>query len=356
MKPGDAVSLGELLATIENASLQSTAAGSQADYTSAVANVRTARINEQNARVTYVAQVQTAKANLDEAQRVYDADLALYKNKAIPRNQLETDRAALERMRVAYQQALRQLQLGAVTGYGENSVQYAQAAAQKAAIANQADQQQLQFTRIVAPFAGVIQTVATQSGDPLTPLHAGDPVAEGQMLFTIAERGDFIVKAQVDEQDIINVRVGQPAIVSGQDFPGKQIAGRVLSIAPVAVRSSDASSTAKQILTTIQLQRSPPYLKDGMTVNVDILTTDLRNALTVPSEAIFTRNGKSFVYVVRRGLAQMTAVQPGPSNDASTVITAGIAPGTLVVTQKVASLRDGMRVTAAPAATQQPAT
>src|SRR5579864_3554552 len=68
-KPGDTVAAGQLLATIENPSLQSTAAGSQADYTSAVANIRTARIDEQNARVTYQAQVQTAKSNLDEAQR-----------------------------------------------------------------------------------------------------------------------------------------------------------------------------------------------------------------------------------------------------------------------------------------------
>ncbi len=355
VKPGDYVSAGQLLATIENPSLESTAAGSQADYTSAVANVRTARINEQNARVTYEAQVDTAKANLNEAQRVYDADLALYKNKAIPRNQVDTDKANLDKMRVAYDQAERQLQLGAVTGYGENSVQYAQAAAQKAAIANQADQQQLAFTRVTAPFSGIVQSVATQSGDPLSPLHEGDAVAQGQMLFTIAQSDSYVVKAQVDEQDVIDVRVGQAAIVSGQDFPGKRLAGHVAGIAPIAVKSADASSTAKQVVTTIRLESSPDYLKDGMTVDVDILTSDLHNALTVPSDAIVNEGAAAYVFVVRRGVARKTPVRLGQSNDAQTVVRSGIAAGDEIVAQKLPSLRDGSRVTAAPPASPPPA-
>jgi HlyD family secretion protein len=355
VKPGDAVAAGQLVATIENPTLESNAAGSQADYTSAAANVRTARIDAQNARVTYQAQVQTAKSNLDEAQRVYDADVALLAQKAIPRNQVDTDRATLEKMRVAYDQAVRQLKLGAVTGYNENSVQYAEAAAQRAAITNSANQQQLAFTRITAPFSGVIQSIATQPNDPLTPLHSGDPVTAGQMLFTIAQSGSDIIKAQVDEQDIINVRPGQPVIVSGQDFPGKHIAGHVATIAPVAIKSTDASSTAKQILTTIRLDDSPAYLKDGMTVDVDILTSNVHNALLVPNEAIVNEKGRSYVYTVRHGQAHKTAITTGASNDTQTVVTGGLASGDVVVAQKIAALKDGMRVTAAPSPSPLPA-
>lgn len=353
-KPGDAVNAGQLLATIQNPTLESNAAASQADYTSTVANVRTARINEQNARVTYQAQVDTARANLKEAQRVYAADLSLYANKAIPRNQLDTDKATLEKMRVAYDQALRQLQLGAVTGYGENSVQYAQAAAQKAAITNQANQQQLSFTRIVAPFSGIIQSIATQPNDPLTPLHAGDPVTQGQMLFTIAESAGYTVKAQVDEQDIINVHVGQPVVVSGQDFPGKHISGHVALIAPIATKSTDASSTARQVLTTIRLDSSPEYLKDGMTVDVDILTSNLRNTLAVPNEAIATDAGKSYVYVVRKGIAHKVEVRTGQANDSQTIVKSGINSGDVVVAQKQPGLQEGVRITAAPSSSPSP--
>ena len=175
VKPGDRVAAGQLLATIVNPQLEANAAGSQADYNSAAANISTARINEQNAKVGYEAAVQNAKTNLDEAQRIYKADVNLYNNKAIPRNQLDVDKAKLDQAQVQYSQALRQLQLGAVAGYGQSSVQYAQAAAQKAQILNQSNQQQVGFTRIAAPVDGTIQTVATQPADPLTQLRPGDP-------------------------------------------------------------------------------------------------------------------------------------------------------------------------------------
>jgi HlyD family secretion protein len=349
-KPGDYVSAGEILATVQNPQLESNAASSQADYNQAQASIETARTNAQNARVTYQAAVDTAKSNLDEAKRIYDADVALFAQKAIPRNQLDADKAKLDQMQVQYDQAVRQLRLGAVTGYSQDSVQIAEATARKMAIVNTSNQQQVSFERIVAPFSGVIQTVATQPNDPLTPLHAGDPVTQGQALFTIAEGGNYIVKAQVDEQDIINVHPGQPAIVSGQDFPGRHISGHVAQIAPVASKSTDASSTAKQVLTTIRLGSSPPFLKDGMTVDVDILTSDIHNALVVPADAVVNDKGGTYVYVVRKGVAHKTPVKTGKSNDSQTIVLSGIAAGDTIVAQKNPALKDGASVTPAPSA------
>lgn len=354
-KPGDRVSAGQLLATIENPTLQSNAAGSQADYDSAVANIRTARINEQNAKVTYEAAVQTAKSNLDEARRIYDADVSLFANKAIPRNQLDTDKAKLDQAQVQYDQAVRQLQLGAVSGYGQDSVQYAQSEAQKEQILNRSNQQQLSFTRIVAPFAGVIQTIATQPNDPLTNLHEGDPVTAGQALFAMAASDSYIVKAQVDEQDIINVRDGQLVNITGEDFPGQTLAGHVVSISPVAVKSTDPSSTAKQVLTTIRLDRSPSFLRDGMTVDVDIVTTNVPGAIVLPSVAI-QRDGKgAFVYAIRGGKAVRRAVKTGSSNDVQTVIKSGLTPGDVIVAEKNPLVHPGAAVSAAPKASSTPA-
>lgn len=341
---GEFVPAGTVLARIDNPTLESDAASSAADYTSAVANIETSRVNEQNARVTYQAAVETARSNLREAERVYDADLTLYANRAIPRNQLDADRAKLDQMRVQYDQAVRQLQLGAVTGYGQNSVQYARAAAQKAAIVNAQNQQQLAFTRITAPFSGIVQSIATESGDPLTSLRAGDPVTAGQPLFTIAQGDRFIVKAEVDEQDIINVRPGQEALISGQDFPGRTIVGHVARIAPVATKSTDASSTARQVLTTIVLDQSPPYLKDGMSVDVDIVTLNLPHAILVPNDAIVKKGSKTYVYVVRKGVARERAVKTGKSSDTSTVILSGLSPGESIVTERNPLLHDGIAV------------
>ncbi|HEV3155340.1 MAG TPA: efflux RND transporter periplasmic adaptor subunit [Candidatus Baltobacteraceae bacterium] len=352
---GDAVSAGQLLATVDNPTLESNAASSQADYDQAQASIQTARTNSQNAQVTYQADVQTAKSNLDEARRIYNADVALYASKAIPRNQLDVDKAKLDQTEVQYDQAVRQARLGAVTGYSQDSVQMAVANAHKMAIVNSANQQQLGFTRIVAPFSGVIQSVATQPNDPLTNLRPGDPVTAGQALFTIAESGNYIVKAQVDEQDVINVHVGQPAVVSGEDFPGKHLHGHVADISPIATKSTDASSTAKQVLTTILLDSSPSYLRDGMTVDIDILTSDVKNALLVPNDAIVSESGKAYVFVVRNHVAHKTLVQSGKANDTQTIVTSGLAAGDVIVAQKTPGLLDKEAVTIAPSPSPNPA-
>lgn len=355
VKPGDYVQGGQTLATIENPSLQSNAASSQADYDSAAANIRTAQINEQNAKVTYEAQVETSKADLAEAQRVYEADVALYNSRAIPRNQLDADKTKLEQVRTQYEQAVRQLRLGAVTGYGQDSVQYAQATAQKMRIVNASNQQQLGFTRIEAPFDGVIQTIASEPDDALRSVRPGDPVTQGQALFTIAQSDAYIVKAEVDEQDIINVRVGQQANVTGEDFPGQTLTGRVTAISPVAIKSTDPSSTARQVLTTIRLDRSPSFLRDGMSVDVDILTANLANAILVPASAIQKDGKKSYVYVVRAGKATKRSVTTGANNGMQTVIKSGLVRGDVVITDKNPLIHDGSLVAPAPAVSPTPA-
>jgi HlyD family secretion protein len=341
---GERVTEGQLLATVYNPTVAYQAASSQADYSSSVADVSTARVDERNARVQYQAAVDTAKSQLDLAQRIYNEDIALFNSQAIARNQLDTDKAKLDQARVTYDQAVEQMRLGALSGYGMMSVQSASAAARKAQMVNAQNQQQLGFMRVVAPFDGVVQTIAADANDPLRNIKVGDPVTEGEALFTIAPNQNYVVRAQVDEQDIINVQVGQRVDISGEDFPGRTIPGHVTHISPVAIKSTDTSSTARQVLTTIALDRSPSFLKDGMNVDVDILTTDLPRALSVPNGAVFKESGKSYVYVVDSGTAKKRQVRTGATSDVSTIILSGLKPGDVVVAQQYAGLNDGTQV------------
>ncbi|MBV8639596.1 MAG: efflux RND transporter periplasmic adaptor subunit [Candidatus Eremiobacteraeota bacterium] len=351
VKAGDRVSAGEVLATIDNPTLEYNAAGAKADYTNSVANVATARVDERNAKVQYQGQVETQRSALAEARRIYNADAQLLKQRAIARTTVDADKAKLDQAQVAYDQALEQLKLGAVSGYGVNSVQAAQAAAEKAQIVNSQNQQQLALTRITAPFAGVVQTVAAQANDPLRALEPGDPVTAGQALFTLASGQGYIVKAQVDEQDIINVKVGQRANVTGQDFPGKTITGHVARIAPVAEKSTDASSTARQVVTTIALDTSPDFLRDGMSADIDILTTDIPHALTVPNAAVGKDGKTSYVFVVKNGVAKKRTVKLGQANDSVTLVDAGVVPGDAIVASlPTPALKDGAKVTPLPSA------
>ncbi|HKE36085.1 MAG TPA: efflux RND transporter periplasmic adaptor subunit [Candidatus Baltobacteraceae bacterium] len=354
VRAGSQVSQGELLATIYNPSIDYAAAGSSADAASANANVSAAQVQEQNARVGYQAQVNTNKSALDEAKRVYDADVTLYDNKAIPKNQLDADKAKLEQAQVAYDQAVQQLRLGVVSGYNGSSTQAAIAAAQKARIVNAQNQQQAGFLEVRAPFSGVIQSVTAQTNDALRPLQPGDQVTAGQPLFTMAGGRGYIVRAQVDEQDIINVTIGMPARVTGQDFPGRTINGHVAEIAPVATKSTDASSTAKQVLTTIALDQNPSYLRDGMSADVDILTTNIPHSIVVPNDAVFKEKNKSYVWAIVNGIAQKRAIVAGKVGDTTTLVKSGLAAGDTIVAQHTEELKEGAKVKPAPSASPLP--
>jgi multidrug efflux pump subunit AcrA (membrane-fusion protein) len=104
------------------------------------------------------------------------------------------------------------------------------------------------------------------------------------------------------------------------------------------------------------LNSSPAFLRDGMSVDVDILTTNLRNVLAVPSTAIVREGGKPFVYVVKSGKAHKTAIRTGDSNDTQTIVLSGVQAGDRLVTGKDPLLKDGSAVTlASPTPSASPA-
>jgi HlyD family secretion protein len=337
-------------------------------------------------RVAADATVAKADTDLREAQRIADANRDLYAQKAVSKDALDQSLARLDQARVADNQARRERESlgGQLTRQhsvlidrvhaAEDALRQAQAAlgAARAAAAESRSgdvaaaegdaaraAEDLQYARdqvarlvVRAPYAGIVQTIATESNDSLRPLQPGDPVSPGQPLVTIAGDRSFIVRAKVDEQDIAAVGVGQHARVSGEDFGGKSLPGHVAQISDVAQKSDDPSNTSRQVITTIALDGTLPFLRDGMTVDVDITTKDVPHVLAVPNDAIRRGDdGKPYVFVARDGKARKTPVTTGVANDSRTVVTKGIAPGDRVVADKNAAVSEGGAVTPQPSPT-----
>lgn len=337
-------------------------------------------------RVTADAAVAKADTDLREAQRIADANRDLYAQKAVSKDTLDQSLARLDQARVVDSQARRERQIlgGQLARQhsvlidrvhaAQDALRQAQAALD-AARANAAESRggdvaaaqgdasraaaDLQYARdqvarlaIHAPFAGVVQTIATESGDSLRPLQPGDPVQPSQPLVTIASDRAFVVRTKVDEQDIAAVSIGQHARVSGEDFGGKALAGHVAQISDVAQKSDDPSNTSRQVITTVALDHTLPFLRDGMTVDVDITTKDVPHVLAVPNDAIRRDgDGKPYVFVVRDGKARKTPITTGAASDARTIVTKGLAPGDRVVADKNAGVSEGVAVTPQPSPT-----
>ncbi len=243
------------------------------------------------------ADVASEQTDLREAQRIADANRDLFAQKAVSRDVLDQSLAKLDQARVAYDQArsnrerdvaqiARQTPVlsdrvradrdavtqaeAALAAARANAVQDKSGdvqAAQADAAQRYEDWQyalaQVGRLRITAPFAGTVQSVASETQDTLRSLQPGDAVTVGQAVVTIATEGGFIVRARVDEQDIASVRPGQRAIVSGEDLGGTTLPGHVATIGAVAQKSDDPSNTARQIATTIALDRRCPTCATG---------------------------------------------------------------------------------------------
>jgi RND family efflux transporter MFP subunit len=342
-------------------------------------------------RVSADANVANARTSLSEAQRIYDADKDLYANKAVSRDALSQQAARLAQARIAADQAQRQrddtyaqLQqnvsvLADRVRATRDAVRQAEAALTAAKLQAGQDKagdvaaargdaaarlndlryaaDQVARLAIRAPYPGIVQTLASQSTDSLRPLQPGDNVSAGQAIVTLAADQGFIVRARVDEQDISQVALGEAARVSGEDLADKTLAGHVAAIGEVAQKSDDPSNTSRQIITTIKLDGSLPFLRDGMNVDVDIVTADRPRVIALPSEAIRHDDAKPYVFVVRPGdeRAVKTAVVLGASNDTQTIVTRGIKPGDTVVVDRNPAIVDNVPVKAVVQPSPSPA-
>jgi HlyD family secretion protein len=331
------------------------------------------------------------ETDLREASRIATADRDLYAQKAIAKNTLDADVAKLQQAQVAYDQAKRdrnetyaaiarqspvlsdrvRAQRDAVT-QAEAALAAARANASQdksgdvqAAVADAAQRaadwryaaDQVARLRITAPYAGVVQTIASQSADTLRQLQPGDTVTAGQPIMTISDNSGFIVRAKVDEQDIAHVRAGQPATISGEDLGTTKLPAHVALVGTVAQKSDDPSNTARQVLTTVALDKAVPYLRDGMSVDVDIITQDKPHVLAVPADAIRRDAGNQpYVLAVKDGRTVKRSVKLSSTSDTQAVIASGIQPGEKIVAERNVAIVDKMSVspTAAPTTSPSP--
>ncbi len=329
--------------------------------------------------------------DLREAKRIADADTALYNQKAIARNTVDQDVAKLQQAQVAYDQAVRDrnetyasvsrqapvladrvraqrdavaqaeaaLAAARATASQDKSgdVQSAQAdAAQRAADLRYAEDQVARL-RIVAPYAGVIQTIANETADTLRPLQPGDTVTVGQAVITMSGQDTFIVRTKVDEQDVASLRVGQRAVVSGEDLGTTTLPGHVALIGAVAQKSDDPSNTARQVVTTVALDKTVPYLRDGMTVDVDLVTQDLPHVMAVPADAVRRDEANNpYVLLVVNRRTVKRPVKLGVTSDTQAIVTSGLKLGDTIVAERNIGIIAGMAVspTAVPTAGPSP--
>ena len=152
----------------------------------------------------------------------------------------------------------------------------------------------LEKTTVVAPMDGVVTSLQKEEGETVIGAQSFSPT----VIMTVADLSVMEVEVMVDETDIRNVRIGQPAEARVDALEGVKIKGEVTEIGssaiPRGLTTQQASSTntanqAKDFKVEVTLKDPPPTLRPGLNATTDITTASKQKVLAVPIQAVVVR-------------------------------------------------------------------
>jgi len=376
VKEGDKVKRGQLLAQIENVQPDADVQASRASVDALQKDFAAA----QAAVNTNMADLERAKADEEMKRLDYQRAQELYKAALIPKSDYESRKAAAETSSAGLAQAKAriaqsQAQLESAKGHINQNV----ATLRRASDA-------LSKTTYLAPFDGVVTNLPVREGETVV---VGIQNSPGSTLMTVADMSVITAEVQVDETDIVNVKLGQSAEVSIDAIPKKKFKGIVTEIGNNAILRSTGVSTAqtlgssqeaKDFKVVVTLQDPPENLRPGLSSTAKITTATRQNAVAIPIQALTIRqrgdleekpkgkNDKSSVqaatpaapeekakskeeiqgvFILHNGKAEFKPVETGITGTTDIEITNGIKEGDEIVTgsyKVLRSLRNGASV------------
>ncbi len=147
-------------------------------------------------------------------------------------------------------------------------------------------------------------------GMSLPEFREGDVVRPGRPIVDVFEVSGMEIQAKVNENDRGNISTGQPVKVHVDAIPGVTLAGRVKTIAGLASRSFwGADAGSRRFDASFQLDTRDPRLRAGQTALVVVAGGELKDALVLPRQALFDKDGKPVLYVKTGGHFQPREVK-----------------------------------------------
>jgi HlyD family secretion protein len=367
VKEGQRVKKGQLLAQLENVQ-------SSADVTAMRAAVEVAQTDTVAAAAAYktaLADLNRAKADAERTKLDWDRAEGLFKEALIAKAEYDTRKNAWQVADAGLAQAqARVAQAKAQLDSAERHIHQNRANLTRASDV-------LQKTTYAAPFDGVVTNLPVREGETVV---IGIQNSPGSTLMTIANLSVITAEVRVDETDIVNVKLGQPADVTIDAIPKKSFKAVVTEIGDNAiVRSTGVATTqqtassqeAKDFKVVVTLQDPPENLRPGLSTTAKITTATRPQVVSIPIQALTIRrkadleeaktadknavqaaapqgnasnNSKDKqdiqgVFVIRKGKAEFVPVDTGIAGTTDIEVLNGLQPGDEIVTGSYKVLR-----------------
>ena len=321
---GQTVQQGQLLIELDNR--DSRASLAQANATVAQAQARLRQLGELSQPQAVQALTQ-AQATALQAIKVLQRNRELVAQGFISQAGLDDAQRALDVAVSQVASAQAQARSNAPSG---SDAAIAQAALAQALAGQQLAAAKLAQGEVLAPSSGVLISRDVEVGDIVQP---------GKALMVLAASGQTQILVQIDEKNLSKIALGQPALGSADAFSDQRFDASVAYINP------GIDATRGSVEVKLAVANPPTYLRQDMTVSVDIETARRTAAVVIPTSTLEdAATDKPWVLVVREKRAVKQFVTLGLQGDTRVEVLQGVAAGEGVVPKSKLGVKAGQRV------------
>jgi RND family efflux transporter MFP subunit len=190
---------------------------------------------------------------------------------------------------------------------------------------------------IRAPITGTVIDKISDVGEMLFPMKTFEGIS-GSAVVTLADLQVMNVEVDINEDEIKNIHIGNPALITPDSFPEKTYEGKVMAISPMADRQKNV------VPVKVRINNPDAHLKPDMSAKVTFRekTSGIPlkdSGITIPRDAVIERDGKSLVFVAENGFAVEREVHLGSMQGEQVTVKRGIQAGEKLVIEGHAYLR-----------------
>jgi HlyD family secretion protein len=280
------------------------------------------------------AEVQAAEdstALLKAKYAVRRAELDVTKNELLSEIDAKKNLLALEEAHRALAQL--QIDIQSHSTSSQATMAVSQEKRNKGRLAMQQAEENIQNMKVKAPLDGMVVVHGNQNstggmfwgGMTLPEYHVGDQANPGDTVAEVIDISQMEISADVSERDRPYLKSGQSVEVIMDAFPSEKFSGKVTSVAGSTSSNDFFDNLQRKFGVTIRLDHSDLRLRPGFTSRVAILGDQLSQTLTIPSEAVFERSGKTIAYLRKNSSWQPQEIKVSAYSEGRAIVVGGLA-------------------------------
>jgi HlyD family secretion protein len=254
------------------------------------------------------------------------AELEVQKNELVSTIDVKKNQLALEQANRALAELEQDIQSHGITG--ETGMDLAREKWNKAKLSMDQARQNIEKMRVISPIDGLVAIQKNLDstggmffdGMSLPDYHEGDQAQPGSAIAQVIDSRDMELTAKISELDRANITTGQAAEVEFDAMPGRILHGMLKSAGGMVQRSFFWEESGSKYDISIELTDSDARLLPGLTAQVVIVGEKKANALYIPRQALFQKEGKQTVFLKKGASFKQLPVKVDFENESRAVI------------------------------------